>query len=1031
MIANFFIQRPIAAIVSALLLVLIGVISIIVLPTALYPDISPPNITISGSYVGANAKTIEETVLIPIENALSGIPNMMYVQSNATAYGVFAINITLEIGSDTNEALVEVKNRLSQAESVLPEEVKKAGILTEKVSPTILKYILFYSPNKTHDISFISNYIRLFIQTEIAKLPGVGKADINAYPFAMRIWLDPNKMAQLKIAPQDVSTAIYEQNAQIAAGVIGRPPIKNDQVFEYSISVESKLKTAEEFEKIIVGDNPETGAMVFLKDIARVELGQEGYDSRKSINGYEGAALGVLPSVGANSLAVGRLVEEKLKELSLNFPSDFTYMVPWDTTVFVKASLKEVIYIFLEALLLVILVVFIFLQSWRATLIALMAIPVSIIGTFPFFIALGFSINSITLFGMILAIGIVVDDAIIVVEAVQHHIDVDKLSPKEATYKAMKEISSPVIATAFILAAVFVPVAFIPGITGGLFKQFAITISISVLISAFVALSLTPALSALMMRGNPVQANSKGLYGLFFKFNIWLDRQTGRYQNIIKKSLGHLKITLFILLLLYVATVILSKSTSTTFLPKDNTGAIFVSVTMPPNTASGKTIEALDQIEAILLQHPNMKTAVYFSHLNLLLGGVNLSNSGTFFLTPKDFKTNEAEFTKELQQQLSGIPNAEILVLAFPPIDGLGNTDGFSMVLKQQQGSLEELEQTSKRFIARLQERPEIAYAFSSFSASIPNINLKIDKNKARQLGVGMQDINNALQMFLGGFYVNDFNIYNRNFRVFIQSEGEYREKIEQLSAFHVRNKKGEMIPMSNLVSYDFGGSAEVINHFNLKRSVEINGAPAAGYSSGDALQALKELGETELSSNYSFEFANMSLQESRAGDTSTFILLLSLIFVFLFLAAFYESWTIPFAVLAAVPLGIFGAFFALHFAGYENSVYAQIGLVTLIGLSVKTSILIVEFCKERQEHGVPLIEAAIQAATLRLRPILMTGLAFIFGVVALITATGAGAGSKNNLGWTVFGGMMAIVFISIFFVPALYVWITKMSKKS
>ena len=1037
MIAKTFIERPVAAIVSAILISLLGLIAMVLLPRAMYPDITPPNITISGIYVGANATTVEETVLTPIENAINGVPDLMYIQGKTTNYGNFLIEVTFETGTNINDALLEVQNRIRQVEPILPEEVRRSGVGIQKSIPTLLKYVMFFSPNQTHSVEFITNYVKINVLPEISRIKGVGQAILEGAPFAMRVWLDPGKMMQFKISPQQVVQAIDEQNAQVAAGIIGRPPVQKNQVFEYNVQAGGKLTTIAEFESIIVAKES-SGALVFLKDIARIELGEESYGIVRSTKGHKGAGFSIFPAPGANSLEVAAMVEEKMEDLKKSFPSDFEYNTPWDVTLFIKESLSEVVYIFFEALLLVVLVVFLFLQSWRATVISLLAIPVSILGTFAFLFALGFSVNSITLFGMILAIGIVVDDAIIVVEAVQHHIDHQKLSAKDATILAMKEISSPVIATALILAAVFVPVAFIPGITGGLFKQFAITISISVLISAFVALSLTPALCTMLMKGNPVHAGSKGLNAFFYQFNTWLEKQTGKYGRIIKNSLHHLKFTLWLLLGLFVLTGVFAKITPTSFLPKEDIGSIFITLDLPSATASGQTQKVLEEIEQLVLQNPTVENTVYVSEVNFLLGGVSISSSGTMFVITKDFKTRHKEnlligqaLIDTLYKELKPIKDANILILGFPPIDGLGNADGFSFIIKQNQGSVEELEQVANNFLAKLLERQEIDYAFSTFSTDVPNIQLKIDKPKAYQLDLTIPDINYALQVFLGGFYVNDFNLYNQNFKVFLQAEGSYRERVEQLSAFHVRNSQGDMIPLSNVVQTEFGSGAQVISHFNTKRAVEINGLETMGYSSGDVLLALQELAKTELPSGYTYEFAGASLQEVRSGNTATLILLLSLVFVFLFLAALYESWTVPFAVLAAIPIGILGAFVALYFAGFENSVYAQIALVTLIGLSAKTSILIVEFCKDKYEAGTPLLEAATQASVQRLRPILMTGLAFILGVVALMRANGAGYAPKNNLGWAVFGGMIAIVFVSIFFVPALYVFIVKITTKN
>ena len=1034
MLAKIFIHRPIAAVVVSIVIVFLGVLSLNKLPIALYPDITPPVVSVSGIYSGANAAVIEETIANPIEDRINGVPGMLYVKSNSTAYGQFSMDVTFETGTDIDIAMLDVQNRVATAMPNLPEDIKRTGLVTKKTSPSILEAVGIYTPNGTYDIPFLDNYNKLYIQKVIARLPGVGDANVLGQNFAMRVWLNPDKMAELGISPGDVQKAIQTQNVQIAAGIVGRTPVPMGQSFEYNVDVKSRLSSKEAFEKIIVSSN-EQGALVYLKDIATVELGTEFYLGGSSIRASKASNMLISQMPDANALDVAKNVQKAMQELEKSFPLDLAWDIPYNTTFIVEASIKEVVHTFFEALFLVMLVVFLFLQSWRATLITLLAIPVSVVGTFALFGMLGFSINTITLFAMILAIGIVVDDAIIVVEAVQHHIDRDKLSAKQATIKAMEEISSPVIATALILAAVFVPVAFLPGIVGGLFKQFALTISISVLISAFVALSLTPALCATLMRENPVHAGAKGLYKFFFWFNTQLDKATAVYGKIVKKSLKYLSLSILLLGLIYLFTLFLAKKTPTSFLPTEDQGILMIHVELPPAASSERTYEVLKQAEAILLKNEAIAKFGFRSNVNILLGRTNSSNAGIVFVTLKDWSERAKSnllgnnAIAYIQKSLSAIKDARFVVFSPPAIAGLGVVDGFSMMIKQTQGSVQELDAVLGKFIDTLNKRPEIARAFTAFSTKYPAIDLSIDYAKAKQLGVDIAEINTALQSFMGGSYVNDFTAYNQSYKVYMQADENFRDKIEKINRFKVRNKHGEMIGLDNFVDYVSSSSPVVIPHYNTLRGVEINGSSAKGYSSGQVIEVLQTLASTVLPDNYSYEFSGTTLQEVKAGNSSVGIFAVSIAFIFLFLAALYESWSVPFAVLGVVPISSFGAFLALYYLGLENSVYAQIGLVTLIGLCAKTSILIVEYCKEKQEkQGMPLVQAVLEASMLRLRPILMTALSFVLGVVSLVVANGAGAAARVNLGWTVLGGMLAVTFLSIFFVPALYVFIYKRS---
>ncbi|MBE0649422.1 MAG: multidrug efflux RND transporter permease subunit [Bacteroidales bacterium] len=1031
MFSKTFINRPITSIVISLFIIIVGIISIFMLPVAQLPEVTPPVVSVSGMYTGANASDVEKAVTTPVENSVNGATDMLYMNSTSANDGSFSLNVTFKLGSDVNVDAMEVQNRVNLATPILPAEIRQTGLSVKKASTAMLEIVGLYSPHGTHDEKFLSNYAAMYVQNALSRVPGVGDVHVFGNSFAMRVWLNPQKMANLHLTTQDVINAVKEQNTLIPAGSVGAAPAPKGQTFQVSVQIKGRLVSAEEFGNIVVGTNPATGSVIRLKDIARVELGASDYSGTPRLNGKVGCGLAVYQTPGGNALETADLVKAKMEELSKNFPADLAWTTMVDNTRFVKASIDEVVKTLFEVLLLVIFVVFFFLQTWRPTLIAMLAVPVSIIGTFAIFTLIGFTINTLTLFAMVLAIGIVVDDAIVVVEAVQHNIDRYGLSAKEAAIRAMSEVGGPVIAIALILTAVFIPVTFMPGITGMLYKQFAFTIAISVLLSAFVALTLTPALCSIMLRPNPVNKNSKGLNQLFYRFNIWFDKTVENYGESVRKTIKHAPLMFLLLALIYIGTGLFSKYTSTSFLPDEDQGMVMAVAQLPPDASTQRTIEVLNEFGQILNKNKNVEhyfLAPGFS----ILQGARMSNFGTAFIGLTDWSKRNGKngsiqaIIGQLMAASSHIKGAKFMVIAPPPIRGLGRTTGFSFILKQSTGTIQDLEKVQNRFLAALNKRPEIQMAYSTATFNYPDIHITIDRVKAKRMGVSMTTLDNTIQTFLGGYYINDFTLFNRTFRVYAQADSSYRASINDLSKYYVRNDQGNMVPVSELLNITRSTSAPVITHYNMDRNVNISGNAAPGYSSGDAIKALRQVAQQVLPEGYSYEFSGTTLQEIEGGKTSTFIFILAIVFVFLFLSALYESFAVPFAVLLAVPIGIFGAYLSLHIGGLSSSIYAQIGIITLIGLAAKNAILIVEYCKMKYESGVPLVQAAVEAAKLRIRPILMTSLAFDLGVIPLMLATGAGANARINIGYTVFGGMLTATLLAIFFIPLFYVTIIK-----
>ncbi|HVW96277.1 MAG TPA: multidrug efflux RND transporter permease subunit [Mucilaginibacter sp.] len=1034
MIADTFIKRPVTAIVISLVIVIVGIICILNLPIGQYPEITPPTVNISGTYTGADALTVEQTVATPVEVQVNGTPGMTYLQSNSTSNGQMSMTVNFEVGTDINIAALDVQNRVGIATPTLPQEVQRLGLTVRKRNPSILMLVAMYAPKGTHDVTFLDNYTNIFVRDALLRAKGVGDVFTRADDFSMRIWLKPDKLAALGMTASDVTAALQEQNAQVAAGSVGTTPQEKSQAFEYTILVKGRLTTPEEFGDIIVRTQPGTGAIVHLRDVARVELGKFNYAGNSFVDGRRASYLLVYQAPNSNAIETAENVYATMEQLKKSFPADVDYVVPFESITVVKVSVNEVVQTLIIALVLVILVVFLFLQNWRATLIPILAIPVSIIGTFIFFIPLHFTINTLTLFGFVLAIGIVVDDAIVVVEAVQHYMDEKGMSPKEATAHAMKDISAPVIAIALILAAVFVPVGFIPGIVGRLYQQFAITIAISVLISAFVALSLTPALCTLILKPHKLDKQSRGLDRFFFKFNEWFTRITAKYRNGVDRGIKNSKFVIIVLVCIIVGTILLFKNKPTGFLPTEDEGRVYITYDLPEASSTQRTVTVLHQIMATLDSVPEIYHYAALGGLNVI-SFASKSNSATIFcqLKPWDERKDKSQqieaLIAKLQKKLSRFKEANVVVISPPAVPGLGTSAGFSFILEQKQagGDIKNFEKVLQNFIAAAQQRPEIGRAFSFFTAHTPAYQLTIDREKAKKLGVSISDISAALQTYMGSAFVNDFTVYGRNFHVVAQADTNYRTDISDIGQYFVRNQNGGMVPLSTLTSYKMIENAPLISHFNLFRSAEIDGSAAPGHSSGDAIKALEEVAAQTLPRGFGYEFSGLSREEIISGSKTVYIFMLSIGFVFLFLAALYESWLVPFSVLLAVPLGAFGAILFLTFnSGLDDNIYAQIGLITLIGLAAKNAILIVEFAKERVDRGMELEKATLEAVRLRLRPIIMTSMAFILGVGPLLVASGAGAKARQTIGWTVFGGMLTATSLAIFIVPVLFYLITR-----
>lgn len=1022
MLSTFFIDRPKFAFVLSIVITLAGLISLATLPVDQFPDITPPVVQVSASYPGANAQVVEATVAQPLEEQVNGVENMIYLASTSGNDGTLNMQVTFEVGTDADIAQVNVQNRVALAQPRLPEEVVRQGLSVRKQSTNLLLVINLTSPGGSRDSLYLSNYATINLIDALSRVPGVGQATIfGARDYSMRMWLDAARMASLGIDTTDVVQAIREQNVQVAAGQIGGAPSAADQQFQYTIRTQGRLADVAAFDNIIVRARPD-GSTVRIRDIARVELGARNYASFGLLDGRPSANIGIYQLPGSNALAVATRIQAEVDRLAARFPPDLKASILYDTTRFVDESVRQVLTTLLEALALVVLVVFVFLQDWRMTVIPSIAIPVSLIGTFAALNALGFSINTITLFGLVLSIGIVVDDAIIVVENVQRKLT-QGLAPRDAAVAAMREVTGPILATSLVLLAVFVPVGFIPGITGQLYQNFALTIAVAVLISTVNALTLSPALCATVLR-----AHAKPHGWLFRSFNRGFEAVLARYTSWVRALVRRVGLILVVFALLIGATVWGFLRLPAAFLPDEDQGYFFVNVQLPPAAALARTAEVMDEIGVILKATPGIRSVVAIGGYSFLTGTA-ASNSGVLFavLEPwSDRQGAELQVQGILQRvrgELAAIPEATAIAFNPPSIRGLGTTGGFDFQLQDPRGGdPQELATALRALIIAANQQPELRNVFSTFQADVPQIWVEIDREKAKKQGVDLDDLFATLQTQLGSFYVNDFNKFGRVYRVILQAEPDFRRQPEDILRFYVRNDRDEMVPLRTLASLSSTLGPETIRRYNLYRAAQVNGEAAPGFSSGDAIAAMERLAAQVLPEGTTYEWSGVTLQELEAGQKAPILFALAILFAYLFLVAQYESWSIPLSVMLSVPLAALGAVIGLSIAGLANDIYAQIGMVLLIALAAKNAILIVEFARVRHEQGMDLREAATGAANLRFRAIMMTAFSFILGVVPLLLASGAGAASRQSLGTTVFSGMLAATIVGTLFVPVFFV---------
>lgn len=1031
--AKFFIDRPIFAMVIAIVIVILGVVAIPSLPVASYPQVVPPQIQVTATYLGGNAQDLEKTVAQPIEEQLVGLDGMLYYQSMCSNNGQLTINVTFKLGTNPDIAAVQTQNRVSLALPRLPPEVQRQGVNVKKVSSAFLMAVSLISPDGRYDSQFLTNYAQINLVNQLGSLPGVGEARLGSQEvYSMRVWVDPDKLTEYQLTATDVSTAIAAQNRQNPAGALGEAPAPRGTDVQYSVAAPGRLTEPKQFENIVLRATPDA-SLLKISNIGRVELGSQTYSGFSRLKGKPSSNVIIYLAPGANAVATSDSVLKYVEEARQNFPAGIDYLVPYNSTMFVKAAIEDVVKTLMEAVFLVILVVFLFLQNWRATIIPLLTVPVSIVGTFALFPLLGFSINITSMFGLVLAIGIVVDDAIVVVEAVQRHID-DGMSARDATLLAMQEVSGPVIAIAFILAAVFIPVAFVGGISGEIFKQFALTIAVSVLISALNALTLSPALAAMLLR--PSSSNQGLLSPIFNRFNAAFGFTNAKYTSLVQMLIRRSLIGLTVLVIVIAGTAGLFKALPTGFLPDEDQGAFFISVRLPDGASTERTNEVSRKIEKILSKIDEVETYFIIGGMDISTGTSN-SNVATVIATLKPWEERKAPDQQltavlaEAQKQFATVKEARIFAFGLPPILGLSVTGGFQFMLEDRAGvSVDDLSATADRLVAASRTRPELANVISTFRPAVPQYIVDVDNDKMQTLGISPTESYNTLQTFLGGLYVNDFNVFGRTWQVRVQAEPRFRDEPSDLDHFYVKNERGDMVPVSTIASIRPSAGPDVIYRYNRFRAVQILGGPAPGHSSGQAVNAMQQLAKETIPNGYNYEWTGTTYQEKLAQGNELFVYGLAAVLVFLCLAALYERWSIPLAVLLAIPLGMFGALVGIYLRGFAYDIYTQIGIVTLIGLSAKNAILIVEFAKERRDRGASAEDAAIEAANLRLRPILMTSLAFILGVWPLVAAIGASSGARRSLGTAVFSGMISATVLAIFIVPVLYVVIERVTTR-
>ena len=1041
--SKFFISRPIFAAVLSLLILIAGAISLFQLPISEYPEVVPPTVVVRANFPGANPKVIGETVAAPLEQAITGVENMLYMSSQSTADGKLTLTITFALGTDLDNAQVQVQNRVTRTQPKLPEEVTRIGITVDKASPDLTMVVHVTSPDQRYDMLYLSNYAILNIKDELARLGGVGDVQLFGMgDYSLRVWLDPNKTASRNLTATDVVTAIREQNRQVAAGALGAQPAPTDTSFQLSVNTQGRLVTEEEFENIVIraGDN---GEITRLKDVARVELGSSQYALRSLIDNQPAVAIPIFQRPGSNAIDISNEVRAKMAELKKSFPEGMDYRIAYDPTVFVRGSIEAVVHTLFEALILVVLVVILFLQTWRASIIPLVAVPVSLIGTFAVMHLFGFSLNALSLFGLVLAIGIVVDDAIVVVENVERNIELG-LEPFPATEKAMSEVTGPIIATALVLCAVFIPAAFISGLTGQFYKQFALTIAISTVISAFNSLTLSPALAAVLLRGHdaPKDRFSKFLdkvFGgwLFRPFNRFFEKASHGYVGTVRRVIRGSGIALFVYAGLMVLTFFGFAHTPTGFVPAQDKQYLVAFAQLPDAASLDRTEDVIKRMSDIALKQPGVEAAVAFPGLSIN-GFTNSPNSGIVFVTLKPFDERKdpsmsaGAIAGALNGKYSDIQEAYMAIFPPPPVQGLGTIGGFRLQIEDR-GNLgyDELYKEVQNIITKSRTTPELFGLFTSYTVNVPQVDAAIDREKAKTHGVAISDIFDTLQIYLGSLYANDFNRFGRTYQVNVQAEQQFRQDEDQIGQLKVRNNKGEMIPLATFIKVSGTAGPDRVSHYNGFITAEINGNAAPGYSSGQAQAAIEKLLKEELPNGMTYEWTDLTYQQILSGNTALFVFPLCVLLAFLVLAAQYESWSLPLAVILIVPMTLLSAITGVIISGSDNNIFTQIGLIVLVGLACKNAILIVEFAKDKQAEGLDPLAAVLEACRLRLRPILMTSFAFIMGVVPLVLSSGAGAEMRHAMGVAVFSGMIGVTFFGLLLTPVFYVLIRRYVERS
>jgi len=1041
--SKFFISRPIFAAVLSLLILIAGAISLFQLPISEYPEVVPPTVVVRANFPGANPKVIGETVAAPLEQAITGVEGMLYMSSQSTADGKLTLTITFALGTDLDNAQVQVQNRVTRTQPKLPEEVTRIGITVDKASPDLTMVVHLTSPDQRYDMLYLSNYAILNIKDELARLGGVGDVQLFGMgDYSLRVWLDPNKTASRNLTATDVVTAIREQNRQVAAGALGAQPAPSDTSFQLSVNTQGRLVTEEEFENIVIraGAN---GEITRLRDIARVELGSSQYALRSLIDNQPAVAIPIFQRPGSNSIDISNDVRAKMAELKKSFPAGMDYRIAYDPTIFVRGSIEAVVHTLFEALILVVLVVILFLQTWRASIIPLVAVPVSLIGTFAVMHLFGFSLNALSLFGLLLAIGIVVDDAIVVVENVERNIELG-LEPFPATEKAMSEVTGPIIATALVLCAVFIPAAFISGLTGQFYKQFALTIAISTVISAFNSLTLSPALAAVLLRGHDAPKDrfskvlDKLLGGWLFRpFNRFFEKSSHGYVGTVRRVIRGTGIALFVYAGLMVLTFFGFAHTPTGFVPAQDKQYLVAFAQLPDAASLDRTENVMKRMSEIALKQPGVEAAIAFPGLSIN-GFTNSPNSGIVFVTLKPFDERKdpsmsaGAIAGALNGQYANIEEAYMAIFPPPPVQGLGTIGGFRLQIEDR-GNLgyDELYKEVQNVITKSRGVPELFGLFTSYTVNVPQVDAAIDREKAKTHGVAISDIFDTLQVYLGSLYANDFNRFGRTYQVNVQAEQQFRQDADQIGQLKVRNNKGEMIPLATFIKVSDTSGPDRVMHYNGFITAEINGNAAPGYSSGQAQAAIEKLLKDELPNGMTYEWTDLTYQQILSGNTALFVFPLCVLLAFLVLAAQYESWSLPLAVILIVPMTLLSAITGVIISGSDNNIFTQIGLIVLVGLACKNAILIVEFAKDKQQEGLDPLAAVLEACRLRLRPILMTSFAFIMGVVPLVLSSGAGAEMRHAMGVAVFSGMIGVTFFGLLLTPVFYVLIRRYVERS